>query len=91
MRVEVCDLCHGYIKVISAYSPTLPEMLAIEDLATLHLDYIAQANGCSRTQAIRKKKSSNSRMHGKVETAAVAHCAVHDPLPPVRKVVMPDF
>jgi len=48
MRVEVCDQCHGYLKVIAAFSPTPPELLAVEDLATLHLDYIAQARGYER-------------------------------------------
>ena len=48
MRVEVCDRCHGYLKVIAAFSPTPPELLAVEDLATLHLDYIAQARGYER-------------------------------------------
>jgi hypothetical protein len=32
----------GYLKVIAAFTPTPPEMLPVEDLATLHLDYIAQ-------------------------------------------------
>lgn len=50
MRVEVCDRCHGYLKVITAFSPTPDEMLPIEDLATLHLDYIAQDRGYSRVQ-----------------------------------------
>ena len=45
VRVEVCEECHGYLKVISSFSPTPPEMLAVEDLATLHLDYIAQQRG----------------------------------------------
>ena len=44
-RVEVCDRCNGYLKVIAAFSPTPPEMLPVEDLATLHLDYIAQGRG----------------------------------------------
>jgi len=48
IRVEVCDNCRGYLKVISAFTPTPPEMLLIEDLATLHLDYIAEARGYSR-------------------------------------------
>ena len=48
MRVEVCDQCHGYLKVIASFSPTPPELLAIEDLATLHLDYIAQQRGYAR-------------------------------------------
>jgi formate dehydrogenase maturation protein FdhE len=45
MRVEVCDKCHGYLKVMTSFAPTAPEMLAIEDLATLHLDTIAVARG----------------------------------------------
>lgn len=47
-RVEVCDKCRGYLKVIAAFSPTPPELLAVEDLATIHLDYIAQKRGYSR-------------------------------------------
>ncbi len=48
MRVEVCDKCHGYLKVIAAFTPTPPAMLSVEDLATLHLDYIAQEHGYVR-------------------------------------------
>jgi FdhE protein len=48
MRVEVCDKCKGYLKVISAFTPTPPELLIVEDLATLHLDYIAQERGYAR-------------------------------------------
>jgi FdhE protein len=48
MRVEICDKCHGYLKVISSFTPTQPEMLPAEDLATLHLDYIAQEHGYMR-------------------------------------------
>jgi FdhE protein len=44
-RVEVCENCKGYLKVIAAFTPTTPEMLAVEDLATLHLDYIARESG----------------------------------------------
>ena len=47
-RVEVCNRCHGYLKVIAAFSPTQPELLAVEDLATLHFDYIAQERGYAR-------------------------------------------
>ena len=49
VRIEVCDTCHGYVKVIAAYTPTPDEMLPIEDLATLHLDYIARERGYSRS------------------------------------------
>jgi FdhE protein len=45
MRVEVCDKCHGYLKVITSFAPSSPEMLTVEDLATLHLDSIATARG----------------------------------------------
>ena len=58
MRVEVCDDCRGYVKVISAFSPTPLEMLVIEDLATIHLDYAAESRGYSRTQ---RGKSENFR------------------------------
>jgi Protein involved in formate dehydrogenase formation len=47
-RIEACDLCHGYLKVIASFAPTPPEMLAVEDLATLHLDYIAQQRGYAK-------------------------------------------
>jgi hypothetical protein len=30
MRVETCDNCHGYLKVIAAFSPTPVELLAVE-------------------------------------------------------------
>jgi len=49
MRVEVCDNCRGYIKVIAAFSPTSFEELAVADLETLHLDYAAQGRGYSRS------------------------------------------
>jgi hypothetical protein len=48
MYIDVCDNCKGYQKVIAAFTPTSPEMLAIEDLATLHLDYRAQKHGYVR-------------------------------------------
>lgn len=50
-RVEVCDSCSSYLKVIASYEPTPPEMLAVADLATLHLDYIAQERGYVRCTA----------------------------------------
>lgn len=45
MRIEACSLCHRYLKVINAFSPTPPEMLIVEDIASLHLDFIAEQNG----------------------------------------------
>ena len=47
-RVEACDQCKGYLKVIVTFDPTPPERLLIQDLATLHLDYIAQERGYVR-------------------------------------------
>jgi len=54
MHVEGCDACKGYLKVIAAFTPTRPEMLPAEDLATLHLDYIAREHGYMRG-AVRSK------------------------------------
>ena len=48
MHVEGCDACKGYLKVIAAFTPTPPEMLPAEDLATLHLDFIAKEHGYMR-------------------------------------------
>jgi FdhE protein len=48
VKLEVCDRCHGYLKVMTAFAPASVEMLQVEDLATLHLDYIAQGRGYSR-------------------------------------------
>ncbi len=48
IQIEACDKCKGYLKVIAAFTPTLVEMLAVEDLATLHLDYIATERGYTR-------------------------------------------
>ncbi|MBJ6802159.1 formate dehydrogenase accessory protein FdhE [Geomonas propionica] len=44
-RVEVCDACRGYLKVITSFTPTPPELLVVEDLATLELDFLAQQQG----------------------------------------------
>ena len=51
MRVEACDNCRGYIKVIASFSPTPLEEIAVADLETLHLDYAAQGLGYSRLSA----------------------------------------
>jgi len=44
-RVEVCERCRGYIKVIVTFEPTPPDLLPVEDLATLYLDGVAIRNG----------------------------------------------
>jgi len=47
-RVDVCEKCMGYLKTVSSFSPIPSEMLQVEDLATLHLDYTAQQRGYVR-------------------------------------------
>jgi len=54
MRVEACDRCRGYLKVIASFSPLSPEMLAVEDLATMHLDYIAAGHGYERGAKVKE-------------------------------------
>lgn len=48
MRVEVCDACNGYLKVISSFSAMPVEMITVEDLATAHLDALAREQGYVR-------------------------------------------
>ncbi len=45
---ETCDRCRGYLKVIASFTPNPPEMIPVEDLATLHLDYAAGERGYVR-------------------------------------------
>jgi hypothetical protein len=44
-RVEACDACRSYHKVITAFTPTLPELLVVEDLCSLQLDFVARERG----------------------------------------------
>lgn len=44
-RVDLCDRCHGYLKSLTAFAPTAPELLAIEDAALLHLEAAARERG----------------------------------------------
>ncbi len=44
-RIEVCDQCKGHLKVITCFESIPPEHLIIQDLATLHLDLIAEQHG----------------------------------------------
>jgi FdhE protein len=50
VRVEVCDKCHGYLKVVTRFAPSSSEELAVEDLSTLFLDCLAQERGYRRPQ-----------------------------------------
>src|SRR4051794_27805824 len=43
-RVELCDICHGYLKTAFSHA-TPPELLTIQDAALLHLDAVAQEQG----------------------------------------------
>ena len=52
-RAELCGRGNGYLKVITAFAPTATEMLALEDLTTLHLDYTAQGRGFLSTKTRR--------------------------------------
>ena len=45
VRLESCEQCKGYIKVIVSFSPTTPEQLPVLDLETIHLNYIAEERG----------------------------------------------
>jgi hypothetical protein len=47
-RVETCDVCRGYLKTIVTHDPVLPDLLAVVDLETLPLDFLARARGYER-------------------------------------------
>ena len=47
-RVETCDACRGYLKAIVTHDPVPPELLAVVDLETVPLDFLARANGYER-------------------------------------------
>jgi FdhE protein len=51
-RLQTCDECRGYLKVVVTFEPTPVELLPVEDLATLHLDLIAADHGYTRTADI---------------------------------------
>ncbi len=47
-RLQTCDICRGYIKVVVTFDPIPVDLLTVEDLATLHLDLIAAERGFNR-------------------------------------------
>jgi FdhE protein len=47
-RVEACERCRRYVKVIAAAALLPDELLAVEDLATIHLDLVARERGFVR-------------------------------------------
>jgi formate dehydrogenase accessory protein FdhE len=50
-RIEACDQCMTYVKVIPAFSPTPADLMPVEDLATIRLDAFAQERGYRRAAA----------------------------------------
>ena len=49
--VEACDRCQGYLKTVRAFEPSPTELLPLDDLASVHLDTLAQARGYARPTA----------------------------------------
>ena len=47
-RVETCDACRGYLKMFVSYDPTPVDFLAVLDLETVPLDFLARARGYER-------------------------------------------
>jgi FdhE protein len=47
-QVEACERCRRYIKVVASTAPIPAELLAAEDLATIHLDTAARQHGYVR-------------------------------------------
>jgi FdhE protein len=47
-RVEVCERCKGYLKAADAFESNPPAGLALDDLASIHLDLAAIERGYSR-------------------------------------------
>lgn len=47
-RLQTCDLCRGYLKTVVTFDPIPADLLAVEDLATLHLDQMAAERSYAR-------------------------------------------
>ncbi|MDQ3810836.1 MAG: formate dehydrogenase accessory protein FdhE, partial [Chloroflexota bacterium] len=47
-RITVCEHCQGYLKVGNAFDPPPPELLGLDDLASVHLDVAAIERGYRR-------------------------------------------
>jgi FdhE protein len=47
-RLRVCERCNGYLKVGNAFDPLPAELLALDDLASVHLDLAATERGYQR-------------------------------------------
>jgi len=48
LRVETCDACRGYLKAVVTHDPVPSDLLAVVDLETLPLDFLARARGYER-------------------------------------------
>jgi hypothetical protein len=48
LRVETCDVCGGYMKAILTHDPVPADLLAVLDLETVPLDFLARARGFER-------------------------------------------
>ncbi|WP_053368445.1 formate dehydrogenase accessory protein FdhE [Bacillus sp. FJAT-27245] len=44
-QIQVCEKCHGYIKIVDTRQFINKPSAAMLDLTTLHLDFVAQENG----------------------------------------------
>ncbi len=65
-RIEVCDGCGEYLKVVTAFEAGAPDEVVVEDLATLPLDFAAREQGytcgsVSRSWRSRETASSPRR------------------------------
>jgi FdhE protein len=49
-RIETCESCHGYLKAITTLGALSARQLAMQDLATVPLDLIAQDRGYARPE-----------------------------------------
>lgn len=47
-KLQVCEHCHGYLKIGNAFDPPPAELLALDDLASMHLDVAAIERGYVR-------------------------------------------
>jgi FdhE protein len=47
-RINVCERCHEYLKVGNAFDPLPAALLALDDVASMHLDVVAIERGYRR-------------------------------------------
>jgi FdhE protein len=55
-QIQVCEKCHGYIKIIDTRQYITKPSAALLDLNSIHLDFVAQENGYS---AVSEEKETN--------------------------------